>query len=111
MTHYTRRIIQSGSLLAGSVTFNAPGTFSAPPRLQVASLSGKGGPGNPGNPGNKGNAGNAGSGNPGNHGGGGGGGGGGGIAMKVKNQVLIVLQRKRWWIHFKPWRWRRWRRQ
>ena len=77
MTHYTRRIIQSGSLLAGSVTFNSPGTFTAPPRLQVASLSGKGIAGNPGNPGDSGNAGNAGNGNSGLAGGGGGGGGGG----------------------------------
>jgi len=68
--------------VADSVTFNAPGTFTAPTRLRTLTVTGRGGDGNPGNPGTagaggaagtKGTAGAAGNkGNAGNNGGGGG---------------------------------------
>ena len=58
----------------GSITFNAPGTWTTPARLLRVNVEGRGGDGNPGNSGTGGNGGAGGTGNSGNAGGGGGGG-------------------------------------
>ena len=84
MGYYFRRLAASAILQAGSVTFNSPANFTAPPRLKQANLSGKGAKGEKGNPGNKGNGGGAGGKSAGNSGGGGGGGGGGGCAHEQR---------------------------
>jgi len=62
-----------GLVPGGTVTFNAPGTFSIPPGVKKVSITGVGGAGNPGNSGTAGNPGNLGT------GGGGGAGGAGNI--------------------------------
>ena len=62
----TRKILFSGMLGAGSVTFNQPGSFVVPPRLYKAKLEGKGNPGNPGTAGSAGEAGGKGGSNEGN---------------------------------------------
>ena len=55
-------VLGGGGIPAGTETFNASGTFSAPVGLSKVTIVGKGGTGNAGNPGNTGNAGNGGSG-------------------------------------------------
>ena len=52
----------AGGVPAGSQTFNASGTFNAPPGLSTVNLNARGGSGNPGAPGNPGNPGMGGSG-------------------------------------------------
>lgn len=65
-------VLGAGLVSGGSVTFNAPGTYSIPPGVKKVNITGRGGTGNPGGAGNAGNAGTFGT-------GGAGGGGGGGF--------------------------------
>ena len=60
MTANARRLFSSQEI-AGSVTFNSPGTWTSPNRLVQVTVQGQGGTGNSGNPGT---AGTGGPGNP-----------------------------------------------
>lgn len=50
-------LLGAGTVPGGTQTFNASGTFTAPPGVSKVNLVGKGGPGNAGNSGSAGNPG------------------------------------------------------